>query len=489
MPKRKSNTPIYTNIPTHSIENSKILIKNKTILEIIIQKLIIRKSEKEEYGEVFTPLEMIYDMAINLPKNVWKNPQFKWIDTSGGIGNIMIVVFYLLMDGLKDIDGYKDEHERSKHIIENMLYMIEYKEENVAECKHIFNLLNESANPNIICADFLDKGEKWKTMFNNQITKFDINIGNPPYNIEGTKHKGIKNVYVAFAIKGLELLNPDGYLVYIHPPPYRISHHQIQCAKENLNAIYTNKQIIYIKMFTVESTKKLMNIMMNVDYIIIKNTNNPNILANPIKNRYETTIIDIKGETHKLKIIPHMFIPNFGISILKKMEQITTKNGSINIILTSEKHAQIIKGGTQYKNVHGITSKGIKICYSDKPHSLHNKRKLIINGIGSYNYVLYDENGEYGFTQSPVAINEPSHNTLQLIQSKLFHFIVNATKIIGNNFNIKTTLFLPIIDEKKVIIQNETELYNYLKLTKKEIDLIENKDYYSIPDFLHQEKN
>ena len=46
MPKIKSNTPIYTNIPTHSNENSKTLIKNKTILELITQKLIIRKSEK-----------------------------------------------------------------------------------------------------------------------------------------------------------------------------------------------------------------------------------------------------------------------------------------------------------------------------------------------------------------------------------------------------------------------------------------------------------
>ena len=162
MPKIKSNTPIYTNIPTHSNENSKTLIKNKTILELITQKLIIRKSEKEEYGEVFTPLEMIYDMAIKLPKDVWKNPQLKWIDTSSGIGNIMIVVFYLLMDGLKDIDGYKDEQERSKHIIENMLYMIEYKEENVADCKYMFNLLNDSANPNIICADFLDRERNGK---------------------------------------------------------------------------------------------------------------------------------------------------------------------------------------------------------------------------------------------------------------------------------------------------------------------------------------
>jgi len=32
------------------------------------------------------------------------------------------------------------------------------------------------------------------------------------------------------------------------------------------------------------------------------------------------------------------------------------------------------------------------------------KKKLIINGIGSYNYVFYDINGIYGITESPVAI-------------------------------------------------------------------------------------
>ena len=146
-------------------------------------------------------------------------------------------------------------------------------------------------------------------------------------------------------------------------------------------------------------------------------------------------------------------------------------------------HAQTI-AGTQYKNIHGIKKKGIKVCYSDKPHSLHYKRKFIINGIGSYNYVFYDEKGEYGFTQSPVAIVEPNKNTCQLIQSKLFHYIVDATKIIGNNFNKKTSLFLPLIAEDKVIIQNEKELYIYLKFTSTEISEIER---YSVPTFVNCE--
>jgi len=142
-------------------------------------------------------------------------------------------------------------------------------------------------------------------------------------------------------------------------------------------------------------------------------------------------------------------------------------------------HAQITSGD-EYKNIHGIKRKGIKICFSSLPHSLQTKRKLIINGIGSYNYVFYDERGEYGFTQSPVAIIEPSPNTLQLIQSKLFHYIADATKIIGNNFNIQTSLFLPMIDEKKININNQLELYQYFNFSNEEIEEVEK---YSIPQY------
>jgi hypothetical protein len=214
-----------------------------------------------------------------------------------------------------------------------------------------------------------------------------------------------------------------------------------------------------------------MNVMINVDYIIIQNTAND--------EKYETKIIDVNEKEYNRIILPNTFIPNYGLNILNKLENSSKINGNLKIVLTSEMHAQITSGD-EYKNIHGIKRKGIKICFSSLPHSLQNKRKLIINGIGSYNYVFYDERGEYGFTQSPVSIIEPSTNTLELIQSKLFHYIADATKIIGNNFNIQTSLFLPIIDEKKIKINNQLELYQYFDFSNEEIEEVEK---YSIPQY------
>ena len=446
---------------------------DKNILNIIKEHQTIRKGEKEKNGEVFTPIELIIENLDKLPLAVWKNPNLKWLDPANGIGNFPLVAYYKLMEGLKDIPLYKDENKRSKHIIEEMLFMIEINNDNVEVCKQIFKTINEKAKPNIICADFLNGEAEWKDELMNKknIESFDIIIGNPPYNSDGIKHKGKKNIYVFFVIKGLAILKKDGYMSYIHPPTYRIPNHKIQHTKTNLNKIYTTKKILCIKMFSIVKTKKLMNVMINVDYIIIQNTAN--------NEKYETKIIDVNEKEYNRIILPNTFIPNYGLNILNKLENSAKLNGNLKIVLTSEMHAQITSGD-EYKNIHGIKRKGIKICFSSLPHSLQNKRKLIINGIGSYNYVFYDERGEYGFTQSPVAIIEPSSNTLQLIQSKLFHYIADATKIIGNNFNIQTSLFLPMIDEKKIKIKNQVELYQYFNFSNEEIEEVEK---YSIPQY------
>jgi hypothetical protein len=446
---------------------------DKNILNIIKEHQTIRKGEKEKNGEVFTPNELINENLDKLPLAVWKNPDLKWLDPANGIGNFPIVAYYKLMEGLKDLPLYKDENKRSKHIIEEMLFMIEINNDNVEVCKHIFKTINAKAKPNIICADFLNAEQEWKNelMKKKNIESFDIIIGNPPYNSDGIKHKGKKNIYVFFVIKGLAILKKDGYMSYIHPPTYRIPNHKIQHTKTNLNKIYTTKKILCIKMFSIVKTKKLMNVMINVDYIIIQNTAND--------EKYETKIIDVNEKEYSKIILPNTFIPNYGLNILNKLENSAKLNGNLKIILTSEMHAQITSGD-EYKNIHGIKRKGIKICFSSLPHSLQNKRKIIINGIGSYNYIFYDERGEYGFTQSPVAIIEPSTNTLQLIQSKLFHYIADATKIIGNNFNIQTSLFLPIIDEKKIKINNQLELYQYFDFSNEEIEEVEK---YSIPQY------
>ena len=61
--------------------------------------------------------------------NVWKNPRLKWLDPANGIGNFPVVAYYKLMESLKS--ELPSDKQRSRHIIENMLYMVELNPVNV----------------------------------------------------------------------------------------------------------------------------------------------------------------------------------------------------------------------------------------------------------------------------------------------------------------------------------------------------------------------
>ena len=129
-----------------------------------------------------------------------------------------------------------------------------------------------------------------------------------------------------------------------------------------------------------------------------------------------------------------------------------------------------------YKNIHGIVKKGVRVCSSKDKHSDTNTPKLLINGIGSHNYVFYDAYGHYGFTQNMVAVLKPSPKTKILIRSKLFQYLANATKIIGNNFNIATENYLPLFNRSENI-KTSQDLYDYFGFSAEEIKEIERRPF------------
>lgn len=413
----------------------------------------VRIKEKEDYGEVFTNPILINEMLDTLPKAVWSNPDLIWLDSSCGVGNFFAFCYFRLMEGLKQC--FSNQTQRSNHIIEKMFYMVEINENNFKESRILFG---EKAN--IYNNNFLDIESLKNEIYNK---KFDIILGNPPYNENGTKHKGNKNIYVFFSLNSLKILKQSGYLLFIHPSAWRLPNHKIQQTQTNLNSIYTHLNIIYLNMRTANQTKSLMNILMNVDIILIQNTKNIGL---------KTIIKDTKNITSFYKIEPDSLICNYGFTILEKIK--SKINKSIQFHLTSEKHAQYHNSGP-YVNIHGISKRGIKIRNSEKPHSQKNIRKLIINAMGTYNYIYYDKDGEYGMTQVTCCVLEPSQNTMKLINSKLFFYLSNATKIIGTNFNKDIGLFLPEIEDFTIEDSNSS-LYNYFNFDLNEISYIENTE-------------
>ena len=141
------------------------------------------------------------------------------------MGNYPIAVYLKLFEGLKK--EIPDDKKRKKHILEKMLYMCEINKKNCYVVKQIYNINNEY-KLNIYEGDLL-KFESEK-IFN--IQKYDIIMGNPPYN--KSKESSLKGGYGGrslwdlFVVKSLnELLNDNGFLMFIHPPSWRKPEHYL----------------------------------------------------------------------------------------------------------------------------------------------------------------------------------------------------------------------------------------------------------------------
>ena len=119
----KDNSDIYNITIYIKMTIQSLLDKPIELLNFINERLKPKDIEKKKFGEVFTPIPLIEEMLDKLPIEVWSNPSLKWLDPANGMGNFMIVIYFRLMKGLKDI--IPDEGLLKKHILENMLYMSE----------------------------------------------------------------------------------------------------------------------------------------------------------------------------------------------------------------------------------------------------------------------------------------------------------------------------------------------------------------------------
>ena len=167
------------------------------VLEIYLKPNEIKKKNN---GEVFTPLNLVNEMLDKLPIRVWSNPKLRWLDPAVGIGNFPIMVYERLMKGLEV--SYPDKKERHNHIINKMIYACDICYDNISIYK---TLMNQTKN--VIVADFLNP-ETFKGI------KFDIIVGNPPFNKPFTNAKTAQPLYHDFISKAIDICK---ILIFITP--------------------------------------------------------------------------------------------------------------------------------------------------------------------------------------------------------------------------------------------------------------------------------
>jgi len=431
----------------------------ENILEIIRQNLKVKDKEKKLYGEVFTPVELIYEMLDKLPEDVWSNPNLKWLDPANGIGNFPVVAYYKLMKGLESVILIKQD--RSKHIIEKMLYMVELNPVNCKECEKIFKMIDKDTKPNVINANFLE----WSAT---TLGKYDIIFGNPPY--QGT---GRKKIYINFVDNIIKFtLKNNGYLIFITPQLILDFFLGIKTLQQQLEIFYN---LVYFNSSVKIKKKYFRNIGSDFAYFLIINQPYNNKTKIIFNNMIE--ISNFKLLWKKKLYLNDLKYNSIANKVLGNYESNLWVRKASRIQKTSDSELSDIET-SKYKNkiVYKIKTNTIEYKWTDLEHLDMFKYKILYPTLGE-NIILDKEKNLFpGTSFVPYIICEnikECNFLLVFIKSKLVKFLKD--RIFNNSRGPLDSILKNLQKNTKYLLPDnptDEDIYKYYDLTPEEIDLI-----------------
>jgi hypothetical protein len=428
------------------------------ISRILQENLKIDPDKKDKFGEVSTPEALIHQMLDKLPKKIWHDPNQKWLDPACGIGSFHMVVYQKLFLTLEEWEP--NPKKRHNHIIENMLFMYELNPKNVERAKTFFG-----ENANIMNGDFLESNDE------PHFSKYDIIVGNPPFNDSqeaAGKKGGGDSLWTDFVLKSLPLLNPKGYLLFVHPSSWR----KPESENSKTNGLYQkmaiDKQIEYLEIHSKPDGVKTFGVQTRYDWYLLRN----------IRCFKPTKIMDETGKMNVIDLRKWDFLPNCYYSevrnlLCKKRENCLQVIYSRNQFGTDKEWVSEKKSAKfKYPVVHSTPGDGPRIYWSaTKEPDVRNSVKMfgqkkVIFGESGINDVIVDLKGDYGMTQGAIGLKIESKKEGSLIKNGLesegFERILKALNF--GNFRIDWRIFLYF----------RRDFYKWVKSGKTKKNLIKN---------------
>jgi hypothetical protein len=317
--------------------------------------------------------------------------------------------------------------------------------------------------------------------------KFDAVIGNPPYNKSKDDSKkggyGGRSLWDKFVVKSLnEWVNDKRYLMFVHPPSWRKPEHYLW-------NILGKKQIIYLKTYTEETSKKIVGCSTIVDYYLLENT-----------SIYKKTIIDAQdNKNYSIDLNNWNFLPG-GV-----IDTIALLFGTNDVIYSSSiydtRRPYITTKRTEKNNlpvVHSMTQKdGLGFVYSSEDKGQFKISKVILS-FGRHQYPYNDWEGKYGMSQICYGLEinskEEGDNIVNAINSIKFKEILKYTK--WSTFQtdwrmfkyFKPDFWKEFVNNEQEIIYNNTKPEIIYNNTKPEIIKNGRNNYYLIEKKLYKIK-
>ena len=399
-------------------------------------------------GIVRTHPELVNKMLDRIPEEIWLNPTKTFLDPCFGNGTY-----------LKEIG--KRLHRKygfSRENIESRLCGVEVNELLYLGFKQL-----ENFKPILINEDFL----KW-----NPNMKFDVIIGNPPY--QNANSNGNK-IWPKFITYSMELLEDDGILLLLTPKTW------INASGSSMSKLQ-NKMLENDISFIDNDVNEYFSVESDIGYFMMNKS--PYKGKTKIKDNDKEYIIELKNGNNPLSE-EEIFIDN----ICSKMEnygnkieydKVSTKisrltNMSKNVLkkedaVSFEKNDEY-KYTIQYTPATQIFAKNIEIEKTFYP-------KVILSSQGDYynekhpdKNIFITDNILQGLGTLSIKCKNINQckNVKKYLISKLYIFFVGQKKI--NGFHAFVCKMLPKLNPD--IKWNDQEIYKEFNLSEEEIKYVE----------------
>jgi len=388
----------------------------------------------------------------NKNENIWTNESLTWYDPATGMGNYPIAIYYKLMEGLKT--KIPNEEQRKKHIIEKQLYMGELNKKNCFIIKQIFNIHN-GYNLNLYEGDTLNI--KINEVFG--ISKFNIIIGNPPYN-EVLTSIGAKPLYHKF----IEYyVNKCNLLSFIVPSRWFAGGKGLDKFREMM---INRVDILYIKHYdnACKIFGNTVDIKGGVNYFLIDNTYNGLCDYNGKKVKFNTFDIILDSKYYEIvnKLLDLNKITDLYLGRYFGIESNDKRFNDNNTLIKCYVSKQ--KGFIKY-----IDKKEIKKEYNF--YKVITTEASFEGSSGFGNTFIGTNNEVYSgsYISFKVSNENEARSLLSYMKCKLPNFMLSLRKI-SQHINESTCKWIPLPPLNKE--WNNEEVYEYFQLSDAEIKLI-----------------
>ena len=405
------------------------------------QSFIVSKDDKYKYGEIYTPYSLIKQMFNLFHPSVFSEKDKKWLDTGAGTGYFSIYLYKCLMDGLSK--AIPNEEERHKHIVRNMIYMVEIKETNITTLRECFG-----DEANIVCADYI---QNYKT-----VQKYDYIIGNPPYNSDGIKkvptNKMIdkkeedgKTIWIYFIRHSISLLQPNGKLLYIVPSIW------MKPDKAKTYDLLTKYKLEKIVSLNNTETNRIFkgNAQTPTCYFLLSNTKQDNKIELYDKHREKFTTYTLENGKP---------IPVSGSHIVNKLNPFVKKYGCLKPIKTN-----LPKKGTELS------------LYKDETHPYPNIKTCVVENDVSSKLVIEYSNIEQIYSGTPKLVLAHKMYGLPYLDASGVYGISNRDNYVFHGIEMKK------MERLKQYLSTKTALYIY-DATRYRMKYLERYAFEFIPD-------